>query len=137
MRPRDGPGEKSGRRAGSWCAPAPRTASEIRLLAAEPLDSRAYRDPEAPRTGEGPTSSGGGSMRTRLHGWRALAATLAAVVALAGVAVTPAAAITNGTLDNNAHPYVGLMTAHKANGDYLWRCTGTLLNANVFLTAGH
>jgi hypothetical protein len=76
-------------------------------------------------------------MSTRLHGWRALAAALAAVLALAGMAVTPAAAITNGTLDGSAHPYVGLMTAHAANGNYLWRCSGTLLNARVFITAGH
>jgi trypsin len=76
-------------------------------------------------------------MSTRLHGWRALAAALAAVIALAGMAVTPAAAITNGTLDGNGHPYVGLMTAHAANGNYLWRCSGTLLNAHVFITAGH
>jgi hypothetical protein len=76
-------------------------------------------------------------MSTRLHGWRALAAALAAVLALAGMAVTPAAAITNGTLDGSGHPYVGLMTAHAANGNYLWRCSGTLLNARVFITAGH
>jgi hypothetical protein len=65
-----------------------------------------------------------------------MAATLA-VVALAAMAVAPASAITNGSLDGNGHPYVGLMTAHKANGDYLWRCSGTLLNAHVFVTAGH
>lgn len=76
-------------------------------------------------------------MSTRLRGWRALAAALTAIVALAGMAVAPAAAITNGTLDGNAHPYVGLMTAHAANGNYLWRCSGTLLNAHVFVTAGH
>ena len=76
-------------------------------------------------------------MSTRLHGWRLLAATLTAVVALAAMAVAPAAAITNGTPDGNGHPYVGLMTAHASNGNYLWRCSGTLLNAHVFVTAGH
>jgi Trypsin len=76
-------------------------------------------------------------MHNRIRGWRALAAGLTALLALSAMAVSPAAAITNGTLDGNAHPYVGLMTAHKANGDYLWRCTGTLLNSNVFITAGH
>jgi hypothetical protein len=76
-------------------------------------------------------------MSTRLRGWRALAAALTAVVALAGLAVAPAAAITNGSPDGNNHPFVGLMTAHAANGDYLWRCSGTLLNAHVFVTAGH
>jgi hypothetical protein len=76
-------------------------------------------------------------MSTRLRRWRALAATVISVVALVAMAVTPAAAITNGSLDGNDHPYVGLMTAHAANGDYLWRCSGTLLNSNVFVTAGH
>jgi hypothetical protein len=76
-------------------------------------------------------------MSTRLRGWRLMAATLTAVVALAAMAVAPASAITNGSLDGNGHPYVGLMTAHAANGNYLWRCSGTLLNAHVFVTAGH
>jgi hypothetical protein len=76
-------------------------------------------------------------MSTRLHGWRALAAAVTAVVALGALAVMPAAAITDGRPDGNDHPHVGLMTAHAADGDYLWRCSGTLLNANVFVTAGH
>ena len=76
-------------------------------------------------------------MSTRLRGWRALAAALMAAAALVAMTVTPAAAITNGTPDGNGHPYVGLMTAHASNGNYLWRCSGTLLNAHVFVTAGH
>jgi hypothetical protein len=76
-------------------------------------------------------------MSTRPHGSRALAAALTAVVALAALAVSPAAAITNGSADGNNHPYVGLMTAHAENGNYLWRCSGTLLNTHVFVTAGH
>jgi hypothetical protein len=76
-------------------------------------------------------------MTPRLRGWRALAAGLTAIAALTSLSVGPAAAITNGSPDGNAHPYVGLMTAHAADGDYLWRCSGTLLNAKVFVTAGH
>ena len=76
-------------------------------------------------------------MRTRLHGWRALASAFLAAGLLASVAVAPAAAITDGSLDGAAHPYVGLMTAHAEDGDYLWRCTGTLISPTVFLTAGH
>src|SRR5689334_19480445 len=53
------------------------------------------------------------------------------------VTATPALAITDGELDGNAHPYVGLMVAQDANGDPLWRCTGTLLSPTLFLTAGH
>jgi hypothetical protein len=59
------------------------------------------------------------------------------VVALSAIAVAPAAAVTDGSLDGQDHPYVGLMTAHAADGDYLWRCTGTLITSTVFVTAGH
>jgi hypothetical protein len=76
-------------------------------------------------------------MQTRIRGWRALATALIAVVALSAIAVAPAAAITDGSLDGTGHPYVGLMTAHAADGDYLWRCSGTLISPTVFVTAGH
>src|SRR5688572_17375395 len=48
-----------------------------------------------------------------------------------------ASAVTDGELDGNRHPYVGLMVAQDANGNPLWRCSGTLLNSTLFLTAGH
>ena len=51
--------------------------------------------------------------------------------------VLPAYAITDGALDGNAHPYVGLMVAQDARGQPLWRCSGTLLSPTIFLTAGH
>jgi len=76
-------------------------------------------------------------METRLRGWRALATALTAVLALSAIAVAPAAAITDGSLDGTDHPYVGLMTAHAADGDYLWRCSGTLISPTIFVTAGH
>jgi Trypsin len=57
-------------------------------------------------------------------------------VALLVLAV-PASAITDGELDGNGHPYVGLMVAQDAKGNPLWRCSGTLISAKVFLTAGH
>jgi hypothetical protein len=64
---------------------------------------------------------------------------LALVVALVilGVAVIPAAAIKYGEYDGDAHPYVGLMVAQDAAGNPLWRCSGTLIAEDVFLTAGH
>jgi len=59
---------------------------------------------------------------------------LTAVVALGAGS---AAAITNGDLDGNNHPYVGLMVAQDADGNPMWRCSGTLLSPTLFLTAGH
>ncbi|HEU0304819.1 MAG TPA: trypsin-like serine protease [Gaiellaceae bacterium] len=63
-----------------------------------------------------------------------------ALVALlaAAVFVVPASqAITDGEVDGNNHPHVGLMIAEDANGVPMWRCSGTLLSPTVFLTAGH
>jgi hypothetical protein len=73
------------------------------------------------------------------------AAGLAAIVATAA----PAAAVKYGQPDNGEHPYVGLMVAYVWNDlnddevmtdDELraaWRCTGTQMDADTFLTAGH
>jgi hypothetical protein len=60
-----------------------------------------------------------------------------AVLALTVAAVAPAAAIRYGTNDGDGHPFVGIMVAKDADGDPLWRCTGTLLSDEIFLTAGH
>ena len=59
-------------------------------------------------------------MDTRVRGVRAVAATLLAVIALAAAAVGPAAAITDGSLDGNGHPYVGLMVALDATNHPLF-----------------
>lgn len=59
------------------------------------------------------------------------------VLVLLAVAVSPAAAVTDGVPDGNGHPYVGLMVAYDAAGNALWRCSGTLLSPTAFLTAGH
>jgi len=53
------------------------------------------------------------------------------------IVVFPASAITDGELDGDGHPFVGLMVAQDADGNPLWRCSGTLLSPKVFLTAGH
>jgi hypothetical protein len=62
-----------------------------------------------------------------------LLATGAVLFALA----MPAGAITDGTLDGDGHPYVGLMVAQDKDHKPLWRCSGTLLSPELFLTAGH
>lgn len=59
------------------------------------------------------------------------------VVTVMLVAVTSVSAITNGSPDNGAHPYVGIMVADDADGNPLWRCSGTLISSKLFLTAGH
>src|SRR5918995_6443324 len=63
----------------------------------------------------------------------ALLLTLTLVFSMIGVA----GAVTDGELDGERHPYVGLMVAQDAKGNPLWRCSGTLLSAKLFLTAGH
>lgn len=60
---------------------------------------------------------------------------LAAVLVFSTVGM--AAAVTDGELDGEGHPFVGLMVAQDEDGNPLWRCTGTLISPTVFLTAGH
>lgn len=62
-----------------------------------------------------------------------LVAALAALVLSAG----PAQAVLYGQPDNNEHPYVGVIRFFDEEGNYLWRCTGTLISPTVVLTAGH
>jgi hypothetical protein len=59
--------------------------------------------------------------------------TVVAAMALAG----PASAISGDFVKDNEHPFVGLVVFYDANGDFVWRCTGSLLTPTVFLTAGH
>lgn len=76
---------------------------------------------------------------------------IASVIGLSAVAATaaPASAIKYGEPDAGEHPYVGLMVAYTwddLNDDgeisdnelfASWRCTGTQMDADTFLTAGH
>ncbi|HEX5942590.1 MAG TPA: trypsin-like serine protease [Anaerolineales bacterium] len=64
-----------------------------------------------------------------------IALLLTLVLALSSICA--AHAVTDGELDGNRHPYVGLMVAQDEDGNPLWRCSGTLLNSTLFLTAGH
>jgi len=58
------------------------------------------------------------------------------VMAMLGLAVNPARAITDGELDGNDHPHVVLLLM-EVGGAPAFRCSGTLLSATVLLTAGH
>ena len=59
-----------------------------------------------------------------------------AFVSLAAI-VTPAHAITGNWVEDNEHPYVGLIVFYNAAGEYDGRCSGSLISATKFLTAGH
>jgi hypothetical protein len=62
---------------------------------------------------------------------------LVVVTAFLAATVPPAAAVTRGgSLDGGAHPYVGIMVA-KIDGTPVWRCSGTLITDNLYVTAGH
>ena len=62
-----------------------------------------------------------------------------ALIASLGLAVTafaaPAAAITDGNVDGNTHPSVGMLLFYTADGRF--RCSGTLVSPTVVLTAAH
>ena len=49
----------------------------------------------------------------------------------------PAWAVTGNYQEDNEHPFVGLVTFYDADGEYMHRCSGSLLTPTVFLTAGH
>jgi Trypsin len=53
------------------------------------------------------------------------------------MSASPAGAVLYGTPDGNNHPYVGVVRFFDEDGNYLWRCSGTLISPTVFLTAGH
>jgi len=58
------------------------------------------------------------------------------LIALAMV-VTPVFAITGNWVVDNEHPYVGLVAFYDVNGEFVWRCSGSLISPTKFLTAGH
>lgn len=60
-----------------------------------------------------------------------------AVFALLIATAAPASAITFGELDAGEHPYVGFMIFYDPGAPGWFACSGTLLDADTFLTAGH
>jgi hypothetical protein len=59
------------------------------------------------------------------------------VMVILAIAVSPVYAITGNYVKDFQHPFVGLAVFYDANGEFIWRCSGSLLNPYVFLTAGH
>ena len=68
---------------------------------------------------------------------RRLALSLIAAVLALFAAAAPASAITYGELDAGEHPYVGFMIYFDPTEPGWFSCSGTLLDADTFLTAGH
>ena len=68
---------------------------------------------------------------------RRLLILLATVLGLLTVGAPSAQAITGNFEPDFEHEYVGLVGFYDANGEFLWRCSGSLLTDRVFLTAGH
>jgi hypothetical protein len=48
-----------------------------------------------------------------------------------------ALAITGNYVKDNEHPFVGLIVFYDAAGQFIWRCSGSLISPTKFLTAGH
>ena len=63
--------------------------------------------------------------------------TFSAIAALGGLTAVGAHAVTDGEADGDDHPHVALMVALDADGNPMWRCSGTFLSPTVYLTAGH
>lgn len=68
---------------------------------------------------------------------RRLLILIATVLALLTVGAPSAQAITGNFEPDFEHEYVGLVVFYDEDGEFLWRCSGSLLTDRVFLTAGH
>lgn len=62
---------------------------------------------------------------------------LLTIVLLAMLATNPAQAITGKFVDDFQHPFVGLAVFYDESGEFIGRCSGSLLSPSLFLTAGH
>ena len=49
----------------------------------------------------------------------------------------PAFAITGNWVEDFEHPFVGLVVFYDSKGEFLWRCSGSLISPTKFVTAGH
>ena len=61
-----------------------------------------------------------------------------AIACIAAVIALPAAAITGTNwVEDNEHPFVGLVVFYDDTGAFMGRCSGSLISPTVFVTAGH
>ncbi len=63
----------------------------------------------------------------------AMMLTLVLVFSLIGTA----SAITGNYVEDFEHPYVGMIAFYDVNGDFIWRCSGSLISPTKMVTAGH
>lgn len=63
--------------------------------------------------------------------------TIFTVIAALAIAVSPVAAITGNWEEDFDHPFVGLVVFYDAQGEFIWRCSGSLIDPITLLTAGH
>jgi len=68
---------------------------------------------------------------------RKLLTVLAVLASAVAVTVSPAGAVTGNFTKDFEHNYVVLIAFYDADGTFLWRCSGSLLNEHTVLTAGH
>src|ERR671919_2521545 len=59
------------------------------------------------------------------------------VIVIPAIAVSPVAAITGDWVEDFDHPFVGLIVFYNEEGEFIGRCSGSLLDPYNFLTAGH
>jgi hypothetical protein len=64
-------------------------------------------------------------------------APIALALAMTGLTATPSSAITGNFVPDYEHEYVGLIVFYDQNGEFVHRCSGSLISPTVFLTAGH
>jgi hypothetical protein len=60
-----------------------------------------------------------------------------ATLFMAAVVSDPASAVTGRFVRDFEHPFVGLAVFYDATGEFIGRCSGSLLSPSLFLTAGH
>jgi hypothetical protein len=68
---------------------------------------------------------------------RKLVLAVFSVIVILAIAVSPVAAITGNFVDDFEHPFVGLIVFYDESGEFIGRCSGSLLDPYNFLTAGH
>jgi hypothetical protein len=75
-------------------------------------------------------------MRGRIISW--VVAPIALGLAMTGLMAGPSAAVTGPNIEEDfVHEYVGLVAFYDEEGEFIHRCSGSLLSDSVFLTAGH